>query len=714
MLLFISQTLMQKPQELLKKYFGYEQFRPQQKQVIEQVLSGADALVLMPTGGGKSLCFQIPSLILSGTAIVISPLISLMKDQVDALKSNGIAAAFFNSSQTFEEQQYILDACHQGEIKLLYVSPEKLLSDIDVIMKACKPSLFAIDEAHCISSWGHDFRPEYTQLGFLRERFSQIPFVALTATADKVTRKDIIKQLKLKSPQVFLSSFDRANLSLDVRIGVKPKEKMQEIVDFIQERPNQSGIIYCLSRKKCEEAYEHLMEAGVKAMFYHAGMNNETRSSVQDRFINDELQVVCATVAFGMGIDKSNVRWVIHYNLPKNMEGYYQEIGRAGRDGLPSETVLYYNYADIMLLNKFASEGAMADVNLEKLKRIQQYAEADSCRRKILLNYFSENLTENCGNCDVCANPRKHFDGTLTIQKALSAIMRMGEKEGANLVIDVLRGSKRQEIVAAGYDKLKTHGAGAEIPAMDWQRYLMQMLNLGVLEMAYDENFALKLTPLGKDVLYGKEKMELTVLQTLKAAEKPNRIKREPSLNSDEELFNQLRKVRRDFAIEENVPAYVIFSDAALTEMVREKPLTFSDLLLISGVGEHKLEKYGQAFLNALIDFNQPQGIKKGKSNTYEETLRLYQQNMPVEEIAKLRSLAVPTVFSHLAALYLSGEIESLAQFVNEDEVVQVKEAMHQTQESKMMKPIFEHLKEAIAYPKIRLAMAILEKRKSF
>lgn len=704
---------MQKPQELLKKYFGYEQFRPQQKQVIEQILSGADALVLMPTGGGKSLCFQIPSLILPGTAIVISPLISLMKDQVDALRSNGIAAAFFNSSQTFEEQQFILEACQQGEIKLLYVSPEKLLSDIDVISKACKPSLFAIDEAHCISSWGHDFRPEYTQLGFLRERFSHIPFVALTATADKVTRRDIIKQLKLKSPQVFLSSFDRANLSLDVRIGIKPKEKIQEIVNFIGERPSQSGIIYCLSRKKCEETYEHLMEAGVKAMFYHAGMNNETRSSVQDRFINDELQVVCATVAFGMGIDKSNVRWVIHYNLPKNMEGYYQEIGRAGRDGLPSETILYYNYADMMLLNKFASESAMADVNLEKLKRIQQYAEADSCRRKILLNYFSENLTENCGNCDVCASPRKHFDGTLMIQKALSAITRMGEKEGANMVIDVLRGSKRQEIVAAGYDKLKTHGAGAEIPAMDWQRYLMQMLNLGVLEMAYDENFALKLTPLGKDVLFGKCKMELTVLQNLKTADKPVRTNKEAYLSDDEVLFNQLRKVRRDFALVENVPAYVIFSDATLTEMVKDKPLNLSDLLLISGVGEHKLEKYGLAFLNALIDFNQPQGLKKGKGSTYVETLKLYQQNMPIGEIAKLRSLAVPTVFSHIAALYLGGEIESLAQFVNEDEVVQVKEAMRQTGESKMMKPIFEQLKEAIAYPKIRLAMAILEKRKS-
>jgi len=365
-----------------------------------------------------------------------------------------------------------------------------------------------------------------------------------------------------------------------------------------------------------------------------------------------------------------------------------------------------------MLLNKFASESAMADVNLEKLKRIQQYAEADSCRRKILLNYFSENLPNNCGNCDVCANPRKHFDGTLMIQKALSAVMRMGEKEGFNMLIDVLKGSKRQEIVLAGYDKLKTHGVGAEIPASDWQRYIMQMLNLGILEMAYDENFALKVTPIGKEILFGKEKMELSVLQTLQAADKPIRLNKAPSLSSEEELFNLLKKVRTNLAVAENVPAYVIFSDATLSEMVKEKPLTLSDLLLISGVGEHKLEKYGQDFLNALIDFNRPKGTKSLKGSTYVETLKLYQQNVSINEIAKQRNLAIPTVFSHLAALYLSGDVKSLSQFVNEDEVIHIKEAMQQIGETKAMKPIFEHLKEAVTYPKIRLAMAILEKRK--
>lgn len=698
------------PQQLLKKHFGYEKFRPLQEEIIEQVLSGADALVLMPTGGGKSLCFQIPALMLPGTAIVISPLISLMKDQVDALRSNGIAAGFYNSSQSFEDQQFILDACHREEIKLLYISPEKLLSDVDVVTKACKPSLFAIDEAHCVSSWGHDFRPEYTQLGFLRERFPQIPFVALTATADKLTRRDIIKQLKLKNPQTFLSSFDRKNLSLEVKIGVKPKEKIKEIIEFIQDREGQSGIIYCLSRKKCEETFEALKNEGINAMFYHAGMSSEARSSVQERFINDDLQVICATIAFGMGIDKSNVRWVIHFNLPKNIEGYYQEIGRAGRDGLPSETLLYYNYADLQILNKFASEGAMAEVNLEKLKRIQHYAEADSCRRKILLNYFSENPEKDCGNCDVCKNPRQHFDGTILVQKALSAIVRMGEKESGNMVIDVLRGSKRQEIVSAGYDKIKTHGVGAEVPAMDWQRYIMQMLNLGIIEMAYDENFALKITPFGKEILYNKRKIDLTVLQIFQPSDKKEKTKKISSASPDEELFNHLRRIRRDFAVEENVPAYVIFSDATLDEMAKQKPMTERDLLLVSGVGEHKLLKYGQAFLNAIIDFA-PTSSKKTKGDTYLETLHLFQQNISISAIAEQRNLAETTIYSHIAQLYLSGKIDSLKSFVNEDEIIQVKEAVAVVGETKALKPIYEQLKEALPYHKIRMALAVLEKR---
>lgn len=586
--------------EILKKYFGYDHFRHQQEEIIQKIVSGKDVLVLMPTGGGKSVCYQVPALMLDGICIVISPLISLMKDQVDALKSNGIAAAYLNSSQNYKEQQEILDSCYRKEIALLYVSPEKLISDLTTIVQMAKPSMFAIDEAHCISAWGHDFRPEYIQLGLLREKFSHIPFVALTATADKVTRKDIIKQLNLKNPEVFVSSFDRQNLSLEVRIGIKPKQKLIEIISFIRKHRNQSGIIYCLSRNKCEDVTSALIEAGVNAGFYHAGMSSAARAKVQEDFINDELQVVCATIAFGMGIDKSNVRWVIHFNLPKNMEGYYQEIGRAGRDGLPSETILYYNYADLTMLNKFAAESGQAEINLEKLKRIQHYAEADICRRKILLNYFSENLEDNCGNCDVCKNPRRHFDGTILVQKALSAIARMEEKEGAMMVIDVLRGSMKAEIMQAGYNKLKTHGVGSEISAFDWQRYLMQMLNLGILEMAYDENFALKITDRGKEILFGKRKAELTALQPIVRKEKKQELKHVETVDYDDELFNKLREIRRQFSLEEEVPAYIIFSDATLHQMAKTQPVTRREMLNITGVGEHKLEKYGSIFLNTI------------------------------------------------------------------------------------------------------------------
>ena len=707
--------MISKAQEVLKKHFGFDQFRPLQAEIIEQVLDKKDALVLMPTGGGKSVCFQIPALLMEGTCIVVSPLISLMKDQVDALKSNGIRAEFLNSTQNFTEQQEILEACFRGDIRLLYVSPEKLLTDLDQIIRMAKPSLFAIDEAHCISSWGHDFRPEYTKMGFLRERFPDIPFIALTATADKVTRKDISKQLKLHEPKLFISSFDRKNLSLDVRIGIKPKQKIEEITDFIRNRKDQSGIIYCLSRNTCEDVAQKLKSGGIKANFYHAGMEASDRARVQEDFIKDDLQIVCATIAFGMGIDKSNVRWVIHYNMPKNMEGYYQEIGRAGRDGLPSETILYYSYADLLMLNKFASEGGQSEINLEKLKRIQHYAEADSCRRRILLNYFSETLAENCGNCDVCKNPRKHFDGTVIVQKALSAITRMSEKEGSQMVIDVLRGSMRAEIIYAKYDQLKTHGAGSDISSIDWQRYLMQMLNVGVLEIAYDENFVLKLTSAGRDILFGKKKIDLTVLQVIDLKVRSAREKKVTnSILPKEELFDSLRKVRREFALQENVPAYIIFSDATLQDMVSERPRNTAAMLEISGVGEHKFQRYGQAFLNAILDFLGESNSKKEKGDTYRETLQLYQQGLNPEEIALRRKMSPQTAYSHLAYLYLRGNINSLEEFISWQEVNDVKKALKFIGgKSKALKPIFEHLNESISYLKIRLALAVMEKEDS-
>ncbi|HEY0273921.1 MAG TPA: RecQ family ATP-dependent DNA helicase, partial [Chitinophaga sp.] len=432
---------------ILKQYFGYEQFRPLQAAIIEKILQQEDVLVLMPTGGGKSICYQVPALLFPGLTLVISPLIALMKDQVTALKANGIGAAYLNSTIGPDEEQWIRHECVQGRIKLLYISPERLQTELRSFLPGLPVSLIAIDEAHCISQWGHDFRPEYTQLAMLKTHFPKTPVVALTATADKITRKDILTQLALPHAHVFLASFDRPNLSLQVRSNVQKREKMEEIKNFILARPGDNGIIYCMSRKTTGEVAAELSAAlqprGISVAYYHAGMPADARDTAQQDFINDRVQVMCATIAFGMGIDKSNVRWVIHYNLPRNMEGYYQEIGRAGRDGLPSDTILYFNMGDLNMLTRFAQESGQQEMNMEKLNRMRQYAEANTCRRKVLLSYFGETLEQQCNNCDVCANPRSFFDGTLLTQKALSALLRLQERVGSQLLIDVLRGSQR-------------------------------------------------------------------------------------------------------------------------------------------------------------------------------------------------------------------------------------------------------------------------------
>ena len=599
----------------LKTYFGYTQFRPLQQEIISCILNKKDTLVLMPTGGGKSICYQLPALMMEGTAIVVSPLISLMKDQVESLQANGIAARALNSSNNETENANLRLECAQGKIKLLYISPERLLSEVGFLLRDIKISLFAIDEAHCISQWGHDFRPEYTQLKVLRQQFPQVPIVALTATADKITRQDILRQLAMRDPQIFISSFDRPNLSLEVKRGYQQKEKIRAIVKFIERHPGESGIIYCMSRNGTEKVAELLEEKGFKVAVYHAGLDYLEREKAQDDFINDRVQIVCATIAFGMGIDKSNVRWVIHYNLPKSIESFYQEIGRAGRDGLPSDTLLFYSFGDIVLLSKFAAESKQQDINLEKLNRMQQYAESDICRRRILLNYFGETADHDCGNCDVCRNPPERFDGTIIVQKALSAIARTDQQVGTRTLTDILKGAVTQEIIDKGYDKLKTYGAGRDIPARDWQDYLLQMLNLGYFEVAYNENNHLKITEAGRKVLFGHATAQLVVIKREERTVKPSRksTRKDVSLqpviptlipaifeDEDEQLFETLRQLRKQLADQQAIPPYIVLSDKTLHLLASRQPRTLDAFGEISGIGEYKKKKYGKDFIEAI------------------------------------------------------------------------------------------------------------------
>jgi len=689
----------------LKENFGFEKFRPNQEDIINCILSGQDTLAIMPTGGGKSICFQLPALIFPGITIVISPLIALMKDQVDGLKANGIEACYINSSQTEAERLFYMDRLKSNAIKLVYIAPESL-SFLDHIFNSLIVSLIAIDEAHCISSWGHDFRPAYTNLGYLKNRFPSTPILALTATADKATRKDISQQLNLKNPKIFVASFDRKNLSLEVRPAL---DRVKQIIDFIQEKPNESGIIYCLSRKTTEELAAKLQKTGISAKAYHAGLDTKIRSQTQDEFINDDCKVVCATIAFGMGIDKSNVRWVIHYNLPKNIEGYYQEIGRAGRDGLPSETVLFESYGDVIQLQKFASEGLNAGVQLAKLERMKQYADALSCRRKILLSYFGELVTENCGNCDICKNPPLFFDGTVIAQKALSAIIRLQETEPLPVIIDFLRGSKNAYVYEKEYQNLKTYGVGNDLSWYDWNQYLIQLINLGYCEIAFHKQNKIRLTSLAKKVLFKGEKVKLTTVQKIIIEKQETKETKSKSVINS--LFETLRKLRYEISKEESVPAYVIFSDAALRQMETERPMSDLELLAIDGVGKAKLEKYGDAFIKAIIDFQKSKVVRKKKeATTYKETLELYKNGLSVEEIAQKRKLGLSTIMSHLAKLYVDGADIDLDSLISKEEVIQIGEAQIILESPNTLKPYFDYFEEKIDYGKIRLALAILEK----
>ena len=680
---------------LLKTHFGYDSFRPNQLEIIQHVLSGKDTLAIMPTGGGKSLCYQLPALAQQGVAIVISPLIALMKDQVDALKGNGVSAAFYNSSQDQQTQQNILESLMAGTLKLLYVAPESIWGITNYLEKSII-SLIAVDEAHCISSWGHDFRPAYTQLKRLQLEFPGTPIIALTATADKATQEDIVNQLGVPKATKFISSFDRPNLYLDVRPG---QQRLQQIFKFIGSRGLQSGIIYCLSRKNTETLAAKLKAKGYDAKAYHAGLIPELRSSIQEDFINDRTPIIVATVAFGMGIDKSNVRWVIHYNMPKNIEGYYQEIGRGGRDGLKAHALLFYSYADVMQLRKFAEGTQTQEIQIAKLERMQQFAEALSCRRKALLNYFGEFITEDCGNCDICKNPPTYFDGTLIAQKICSAVVRLQEKEALGLVIDVLRGSNNQQVFEKGYQHIKTFGAARDISWRDLQQYIIQLLNQGVLEIWFHQGGRLLLTSQAKQILFEGKQIKLATLSKQQA--KTKEVK-ETSAVKTKELFEKLRVLRAVYAKDMGVPAYVIFSDASLKDMEQKKPTTMEGFSKISGVGKAKLEKYAAAFIKIIAKH---QDGNATKLPTHQKSYDLFQDGLSITQIAHKRGITENTVYTHLIKINEMGTPLDLHQFINSSEILKIQQAKKVLENPDSLKAYFEHFEEKMPYHKIKLGL---------
>jgi ATP-dependent DNA helicase RecQ len=695
--------------KILKSNFGYSTFRPQQEDIINNVLKGKDTIVLMPTGGGKSICFQLPAIVLPHLTLVVSPLISLMKDQVEALRANGISASYFNSTVSDFDKMTLIEDCNSGKIKLLYMSPEALIGSRNGWVSQLKISQIAIDEAHCVSMWGHDFRPEYQQLGELRKQFKDIPFIALTATADKITRKDIQTQLNLNNPTLFLSSFNRPNLSLEVRAKVPKKQKQKQIVEFINQRATQSGIIYCLSRKETEEWANLLKSNNIQAEFYHAGLTPDKRARVQEDFINDDLQIICATIAFGMGIDKSNVRWVIHNNLPKNLEGYYQEIGRAGRDSLPSTTILYYNMRDVKMLFDFIQDSEFKEIYKEKLQRILQYAEATSCRRRILLSYFSEHLPQDCGNCDVCKNPPEFIEGKIIAQKALSAVYRTKESIGTITCINILRGAKTADIFEKRYNFIKTYGAGADLSFSDWQHYLTQLINLGVFEIAYDEHFNLKITHFGNKILKGEVDINLTkplTKEEIKAKEKSSKKKSNKTLSPNQQLFEKLRELRKELAKENGLPAYIIFHDSTLKEMASEMPNSAEEMMQISGVGEAKFARFGHLFLDVITTFiPEEPTLDLSKLSTYEQTYKLYKDGLSADEIAMARGVKKDTVIGHYIKLVSQGKDVDLAPFIDDETSQRVLKVYNELDKPEELKSIFEHFNGEIEYYQIRLAL---------
>ncbi len=715
------------PQEALQKYFGYGKFRHQQEAIIQHVLNKQDVMALMPTGGGKSLCYQLPAVLLNGLTIVISPLIALMKDQVDSLNVSGIPAAFLNSAQTPEEQRQLVERLRNNQVKLLYLAPERLFgaeNKLVPFLKTLNVVQIAIDEAHCISQWGHDFRPEYLMLAQLKNEFPNVPVIALTATADKLTQKDILEKLNLHRPAVFVSSFNRANITYRV---IPKKNSFKQLITFLKERPDESGIIYCLSRKSTEDLAADLKDEGFAAEAYHAGLNNEVKAKNQEAFLRDDVKIIVATIAFGMGINKSNVRYVVHMDLPKNIEGYYQETGRAGRDGLASEALLLYSPGDAGKLQHFARiEGneEQSRIMLNKLNDMVRYCQLQSCRRQYLMNYFDEAFPPNCGSCDVCLTEFKRFDGTLIAQKALSAVSRLNERFGVNYVIDFLRGSKNEKI-REEHKQLKTYGIGADISKVDWQRYIRELITLEYLQVTDDGYPVLKLTGQSSLILKGLQKVEFIETQTTEEHHT------EAAPPHEAELLNLLKSVRRDIAQLENVPPYIIVSDATLLEMATYLPLSLDELRLISGFGDIKLARYGRELLQPVKDYCKAKGLEskiaykspkrerktkterpartpRSGTDTRTETFNLYRQGKNTAEIAAARGLSLVTIEGHLSHFVQTGDLD-VKELVAESKLPVIIEAV-ENYGAERLAPLKEILGDAYTYGEIKAVISWMNK----
>jgi len=708
------------PNQALQKYFGYSNFRHRQEEIIAHTLNCKDVLVLMPTGGGKSLCYQLPAVLLNGLTIVISPLIALMKDQVDSLNINGIPAAFLNSSQSPDEQQQLMEKLRNNHIKLLYMAPERLFgadNKLIAFLQTLRVVQIAIDEAHCISHWGHDFRPEYLMLAGLKKHFPLVPVIALTATADKLTQKDILEKLDLKEPAVFISSFNRENITYTV---APKRNSFKQLLAFLDKRKDESGIIYCLSRKSTEALAADLKEEGFMAAAYHAGLDNTTKARNQEAFLRDDIRIIVATIAFGMGINKSNVRYVVHIDLPKNIEGYYQETGRAGRDGLPSDAMLYYSTGDAQKLKEFArieNNPEQSRIMLKKLDDMVRYSELQTCRRQFLLGYFDEDAPDNCGSCDVCLTEVERFDGTLIAQKALSAVARLKERFGAGYVVEFLRGSKSERI-RDEHKQLKTYGIGADISKTDWQRYMRELVVTGYLQATEGEYPVLQLTAKSEAVLKGQQKVEFIASQITEEREEP------AALLFEADLLEILKSVRRDIALNENVPPYVILGDNTLTEIATYLPQSLDELRLISGFGDIKLARYGREFLIPVKNYSTQRGLsskitqKKPKrerkqpsepgaktgTGTRRESFNLFKQGKTVPEISAQRNLAITTVEGHLADFIELGELE-VTTIVAAEKIPAIQDAIEKYGDERLA-PLKEVLGEHYSYGEIKAVVS--------